>query len=758
MATIPEALAIAVEHHQAGRLAAAEQIYRQILAVDPNESNAVNLLGVIAHQVGRPELAVELMSRAIQFNGSEATFHSNLGNVLLTLGELEKAVACCRRALELKPDFAEAHNNLGNALEGQGKVDDAAACYRRALDLKPDYPEAHNNLGNVLQAQGKPDEAIAAYRRALDLKPDYAEAHSNLGAALRDQGNLEAAIACYRRGLKLKPGIAEAHYNLGNVLRQLARLDEAAACYRRALELKPHYAEAHNNLGNALLDLAKPDEALACYRRAVELKPDYGDAHNNLGNAFQAQGNLDEAVASYRRAAELKPEFAEALSNLGTALKDQGNLDEAIACYRRALELKPGFAAAHSNLIYALNFCPGVDARAIYEEQHRWEQQHAAPLAGQIQPHSNERSADRPLRIGYVSPDFREHVVGRFMLPLLEAHDYEYFEIYCYASVRLPDAMTDRCRAQADVWRNAAAMTDEQLAQMIRDDQIDILVDLAMHTAGNRLLAFARKPAPVQVAYLAYAGATGLSTMDYCLTDRYLDPPGERAGDDERIYGEELIRLPDTYWCYRAPALAPAVNPLPALEAGHITFGCFNTFSKVTEPTLAAWIELLAAAPASRLLLHANAGHHRERARELFARHGIAHDRVTFVDRVPAAEYFGLYHRVDVALDPFPFGGGTTTCDALWMGVPVVSLAGQTSVGRGGLSILSNVELAELVASDREQYIRIAQQLAGDLPRLSQLRATLQDRMRGSPLTDVPRFARHLEAAYRAMWRRWCAG
>ncbi len=753
MATILEALTLAAQHHQAGRLQVAEQIYRQILAIDPRQSDAVHLIGVIAHQTGRLDLAAECFQQAIGLKGTNSAFHNNLGNVFKDLRKLDEAVACYRRALELKSDLAAAHFNLGAACSAQGKLDEAIDCFQQALKLQPDDAEAHYYLGNAWQAQGRLDEAITCYRRALELQPQHVEAHHNLGIAFKTQEKLDEAIACYRRALELQPGNAEAHHNLGIAFRAQGQLDDAIACYRRTLELQPDHAEAHYNLGNALQAQGKLDEAIACYRRALELQPDNVKTHNNLGITFKAQGKLDEAIASYHRALELTPDYASAHNNLGNALQAQGSLDEAITCYRRALELQPGFVEAHSNLLCTLNFCSRYDAKTIYEEHCHWNLQHAAPLAKLINPHSNECSARRRLRIGYVSPDFRNHVVGRFVLPLLEMHDHEHFEIYCYASVRVPDAMTDQCRAQADVWRNVFGISDEQFADIIRRDQIDVLVDLTMHMAHNRLLVFARKPAPVQVAYLAYVGTTGLSTMDYRLTDPYLDPP---AQDDKSIYREESIRLPETYWCYRPLGQAPAVSSLPALAAGHITFGCLNNFCKVTDQTLAAWIALLQAMPEARLLLHAHSGKHRDRVRDLFARQGVSQERLTFSDKVPTAEYFQLYLRIDVALDPFPYGGGTTTCDALWMGVPVVSLAGQTAVGRGGLSILSNLGLAELVVHDAEQYVRIAVELAHDLPRLSKLRATLCDRMQGSPLMDSPRFARHVEAAYQAIWRRWC--
>ncbi len=343
----------------------------------------------------------------------------------------------------------------------------------------------------------------------------------------------------------------------------------------------------YNNLGAALKGQGKLDTAVACYRRALELKPDDAETHNNLGAALQGQGKLDEAVACYRRALELKPDSAEAHNNLGTAFKDQGKLDEAVACYRRALELKPDSAEIHSNLVYTLNFCPGYDAQAICEEHRRWNQQHAEPLAKFIAPHANDRSPDRRLRIGYVSPDFRDHVVGLNLLPLFRQHDRRRFEIFCYADVLRPDAVTNRFQGHADGWRNAVGWTDEALARRIREDRIDILVDLTLHMARNRLLVFARKPAPVQVTFAGYPGTTGLAAIDYRLTDPYLDPPGL----SDRHYSEESIRLPDTFWCYDPLAGEPAVNPLPALEKGCLTFGCLNNFCKINAFVLRLWAQ-----------------------------------------------------------------------------------------------------------------------------------------------------------------------
>lgn len=639
-----------------------------------------------------------------------------------------------------------------------GRLQAAERIYRQILAADESVAEAHYNLGNALKRRGELDEATSCYRRALELRPDLVPAHINLGNTLRSQGRLGEAANSLRRAIELNPGLADAHMNLGNVLQEQGQLDHAVGCYLQAIELEPERPDVHVNLGAAFRSLGQLDDAIACHRRALELLPTSADALVNLGAALHERLELDDAVVCYRRAIELTPDHAAAHNNLATALKDQGKIAEAIASYDRAIQLKPDFTAAQSNRLYALNFSPHHDAQAIYTEHCRWNDRFAEPLTRLAPPQRNDPTPDRRLRIGYVSPDLRDHVIGRFLLPLLECHDRTSFEIYCYSSVQRPDAITDRCREQADAWRHVLGLSDEQLAETVRHDGVDILVDLSMHMADNRLLAFARKPAPVQVSWLAYAGTTGLAAMDYRLTDPYLDPPQQSPAEPEPIYSERSVHLPETYWCYCAPAEAPPANPLPALAAGHVTFGCLNNFCKVSGDTLATWAELLRTVPNSRLLMHAHPGSHRDRVQEYLARQSISPERLRFVEMRPLVGYFRLYHEIDVALDPFPYGGGTTTCDALWMGVPVVTLAGRTAVGRGGLSILSNVGIADWVANDREQYIRIAADLASDLGRLSMLRGTLRQRMLASPLMDAPRFARNIEAAYRSMWHRWCAG
>jgi predicted O-linked N-acetylglucosamine transferase (SPINDLY family) len=679
----PNLLSTAIAQHQAGRLEVAEAIYRQILAGEPQQADALHLLGVLHHQRGQHEQAVALLERAIR--------------------------------------------------------------------LRADRPFYHSNLGEAYRALGRQDEAIGCYRRALDLDPALAGVHFNLGNALKEDGQLAAAIVAYERALQLDPREAKVHNNLGNTRRAAGELPAAVTSLRTAVELSPDYAEAWNNLGLALSELKQHAEAVACFQRVLQLRPEMAAGYSNLGNVFKDRMQLDEAAACYRRAIQLAPEMAEAHTNLGMVLLDQGEADEALAAFRRGAELQPDDYVKQSNLLYMLLYT-GNGAATSRVAHERWYRRWAEPLMRESGPHANDRSTERRLRIGYVSPDFREHPVGRMLLPLLESHDHERFEICCYASQTIDDRFTARFRPLADEWRNVASLTDQQLAETIRRDRIDILVDLTMHTAGNRLLTFARKPAPVQATYLAYCGTTGLPAIDYRLTDARLDPP-----DAVNPFVEEPFRLPDTFWCYRAPLEAPEVAPLPALAAGYVTFGCQNNFCKGTVAAREAWSRLLGKVPNSRLVLFVNGGSQRERAREFFAQRDVAPERLSFVGAGPLAEYLGRYAQIDIALDPFPYNGATTTCDALWMGAPVVSLAGAWGQRRSGLSILSTVELADLVAADEEQYVDIAAVLASDVGRLAELRAGLRARMQASPLTDSVRFARSIEAAYRAMWRRWCA-
>jgi protein O-GlcNAc transferase len=669
-------------------------------------------------------------------------------------GKLGEAESLYRQFIAIRPEIPDALNNLGNVLMQLGRYDEAIQACSQALASRPDYAEAYLNIGMALQEQGRLPEAIEAFRQVLAIRPDFPEGLNCLATALQQHGQLAEAIAAYRQAIALRPGYRDALNNLGNTLREAGELEAAVGAFQQTLVHHPVDAEVLNNLGTALENLGHYEEAEKVYRRALAVRADFPQALYNLGNAFQKQGLLDDAIASYRSSLEAQPDMGEAWINLGNALRDAGQTEQAFEHYRRGIALKPD-SRMTGTLLYALHSDPAISPEQLREAHAQWNRQYAEPLRQLIKPHDNDRSPERRLRIGYVSPDLGNHPVGRFMQPLLLDHDREQFEIYCYSDTARFDPVSSANRSRVDVWRTTSRLPDELVAGQIRQDRIDVLIDLTMHSSENRMLVFARKPAPVQVTYLAYPGTTGLETIDYRLTDPYIDPPGDV--DREKSYSEKSFPLPHTFWCYAPFPETGEVGPLPASSAGQITFGCLNSFSKVSSVILDAWIRILREVSNSRLLVYARQGAHRERTRDRLRAAGIDPNRLDFVNFQPTADYLRQFHRIDIALDTFPYAGGTTTCDALWMGVPVVSLAGQTAISRGGLSILSNISLGNLVASDIHQYVQIAKQAAMDRSTLAELRSGMRARMLASPLMDPPGFARDIEAAYRQMWRQWCA-
>ena len=715
--SIPEKLRIALEHQQGGRLSQADALYGEILDTVPNHADALHLSGLVSHQRGDYTNAYGLISKAVQANPEQPVFFNSLGLVLQAFGRLDEGVASFRKALSIKPDFAEAAYNLG-------------VSQQTSLQL---------------------EDAVASYRMALTIRPDYANASSNLGAALQALGQLDPAVTCYRQALSIQPDSAETLTNLGNVFHELHRLDEAVDCYHQAIAINPAYAAACNNLGNVLQAQDRLDEAVDCYRQALALKPDYAEACSNLGNVLQAQSQLDEAVDCYRQALALKPAYAEAHYNLGNVLQDQGRLDEAVASYRQALSIKPEYPHAHSNLLFCLNYHPRMAAEEVFREHLRWDEMQASRYSPRKLP-AVDGNHQRRLRIGYVSRDLRQHSVSHFIEPLLREHDRNEVDIFCYSDVARPDSITQRLKALSDHWLDTVHMSDEALAQQIASDRIDILVDLAGHTAHNRLLVFSRKPAAVQISWLGYPHSTGLRAMDYRLVDAVTDPV------DEASYASEtLVRLENGFLCYQAPPEAPPPAAPPCMQNGRITFGSFNNPTKLASSTLDTWAALLACVPNSQLLLKdklfADAGN-RVTFLNRLARHGISGERITLLGFVPEqGEHLALYSRMDIALDPFPYNGTTTTCEALWMGVPVISLRGDRHAARVGASLLTQIGMTELIATSPKVYVEIATKLADDQRQLNRLRQELRPKLKSSSLCDAPAFALKIEEAYRAIWR-----
>ena len=637
------------------------------------------------------------------------------------------------------------------ALFQSGQLAAARDLYESVCRTDPRDAQAWCALGVVHGMLGLFQESIACCRRAVTLQPDYIDAHINQGISFKSLGRLHEAIVCYQEALRLDPAAPATHLYLGNALAELGRAPEALAYYQEALRLGPNNPETHNNMGVALKSLGRMDEALACYQEALRLDRDFASALSNLGNVLAHQGRLQEASSAYERALQLAAD-AEVHSNLGKVLLAQGQLESACVQYREALRLAPAHAEAHSNLLFAMNYAATQDPDALFSEHKHWGELHAqtsVPALDDTRP----RDPERRLKIGYVSPDLRKHSVAYFMESLLANHDPGQVEVFCYAHVEHGDEVTESLKGRVEHWRNIWGMADPAAAETIRSDGIDILVDLAGHTAHNRLGVFALRPAPVQVSYLGYPNTTGLPQMDYRLTDAWADPPGQAP-----CHTETLVRLPRGFLCYTPPREAPAVGPLPAAHTGHVTFGSFNALPKIGPAVIALWAQLLRAIPDARLILKNTSlrdAATRERYARLFQDHGIAPHRLEWVAWLPAsADHLALYNRVDIALDTFPYNGTTTTCEALWMGVPVVALAGNRHAGRVGVSLLERMGLAELIAQTPEQYIERAVRLADDRNRLSHLRRQLRARMLQSPLCDARAHSRDIEAAYRQMWQR----
>ena len=668
-------------------------------------------------------------------------------------GQLDAAATHYRRALQAAPNHADALYLLGRVEHQLGHFDAAADLLRKAIQVDPREATFHNNLGEALRAAGNLTAAVAAYRAALEFQPAYALAQHNLALALHGLGDVAASEAAFRAALQLNPDFAEALHNFGVFLREQNRPADAIDAWQRAATIRPIDPSLQFRLGNALWQSGCVEEAGAAFAQVVTLEPNHSAAHLNLGVIHHQRQSLDEAVQHTELALSLRPDWALAHGYLASYLHARGEIEAAMPHYTRAVEISPDDLTLHGNLAHAMNYVPGLDAQSIFEEHVRWAKRHTDPLKPEAIDRLIDRSPNRRLRVGYVSPYFREHSVSVFTEPLLAVHDHEAFEIVCYSDVPTPDEATERFRAAADVWHETAGWSDATLAKRIAADRIDILVDLTGYLAGNRLLAFARRPAPIQVTYIGYQNTTGMAAMDYRLTDAHADPPGPA----DRLHTERLVRLPDTFFCYRPMPEAPHANSLPAATTGQVTFASFNKYPKVNSAVLDAWARVLAAVPDARMLILENVTDAmRRRTLDAFAAAGVAAERVRFEPKRSRAEYLRLHHEVDVALDAFPFNGHTTTCESLWMGVPVVMLEGSTYVTRFGGTALRHVGCDDLIATSIDQYVETAVRLAGDVARLTELRGTLRARMAASPLLDHRRFARNVETAYRQMWQDFC--
>jgi protein O-GlcNAc transferase len=719
--------------HMAGRAAEAEAAYRQALAAAPNHADAWHMLGALMFQAGRLQDALQAMEKSAALEPRRAAFHSNLGEVLRQ--------GAWKAGAEGRVEYQRR----------------AEAEFRQAIALDRRLVDAYTNLAILLLEQERNAEALEAALAVTAGAPGNAKGHRYVGDAFLKLRRFPEARAAYEKALALQPAFPDVQFNMGLLHLETGHAEPAAAAFRAVVAAAPEDWDARLQLAEALNRLGRNMDAYQVLVALLQRNPHHAKAHSRLGHLLRHADRVDEALAEYRRAAELDPKDWITQGNMSFALRDQARLDEAVAVQREVLARHPDAAALHSGLIFTLQLLPGVSRADIRREQASWNRRHADPLAGQRGGHANDRDPARRLRVGYVSADLRSHPVGRFMLPLLKNHDRAEVEVFCFPAAAARDAVTEQIRQVADHFVDLGTVSDDAAAEAIREARIDVLIDLNNHTIDNRMLLFARKPAPVQISYLGFAAGTGLETIDWRLTDPHIDPVP--SPDDGQSF-EKPLRLAETYWCYAEASCAGAVASLPALHAGHVTFGSFNFFSKCNDQVLALWARLLAAMPAARLMLCVPAGSRQQYVRDFFRSRGVGEERLTLVGRVRDVEYFQNYGRVDIALDTFPWAGGTTSCDALFMGVPVITWAGAPgeTLQRSGVSILTNLGHPEWIADSAEDYVAKTQALAGDLARLSGIRAGLRDQMRRSPLMDAPRFARNIEAAIRRAWKDFAAG
>jgi predicted O-linked N-acetylglucosamine transferase (SPINDLY family) len=668
-------------------------------------------------------------------------------------GRIGEAEAVCRAIAEAWPAEHRIYVLWGLVAMRRRDVALAEQLFRQAITTNPQDEQPYVFLGLVLQSQARIAEAEECYRRALAVNPSCAEAQNNLTFVLQTQGRLAEAEESSRRAVQLHSGSADTWNNLAATLGQSGRLEEAEAACRKALEINPQHPGALDNLSVALATMHRFEEAEEICRRLLTLRPEHARGWNAFAVVLGQQKRPEEAEAACREALRVTPDFAEALNNLGMALRDQGRIEEASVEFFRAVEVDPKFHTAHSNALCCLQYQPDITPERLLDEHLKWDRMHGEPFRTSWPAWNNDLNPDRPLRVGFVSPDLGCHPVGHFLVRFLEAMKHEACHTICYSSRRTIDPVTQRLQAAAAEWWNVNQLSDEALAQRVIADRIDVLIDLAGHTAGDRMVMFAQKPAPIQMTWMGYTGTTGLAAMDYLLADRYQVPE-----DGAQHCREKVLRLPDDYVVFD-PLDTPDVAPRPA-AGGPFTLCSFNNPSKVNGNVVRLWARILKRLPESRLLLHFrgfDGPATQARYAGLFAECGVDPSRVEMAGWRDREELLRQYGRVDLALDPFPYGGGLTTCEALWMGVPVVTCPGRTFASRHSLTHLSNVGLGEFVARDPDEYLEIVVRTAGDPQRLATIRAGLRQQVAASPLCDGARLARNFLDLLRGVWREWVA-
>jgi predicted O-linked N-acetylglucosamine transferase (SPINDLY family) len=695
--TATSELQSALKLHQAGQIIKAARAYQRILDSSPNDPQALHLLGITFIQTAQPAKGAELITRAIALQPNIGTFHLNLASAYQAQKMIDESIAEAEKAIALDPALAgRGYHIAGLAFLEGGQFEDAAYCFEKSIEADPNAAEPHLLLAISVDRLGRYHDGAVAYEKALRLANEM---------------------------VAQNPSDGRAHALLARIHQQAGRIDESVAAFRTATRLLPDDPTVFYALGQVLQFQGKRDDALTCFQLALRMNPNFADAHIAVGIILDRQYRPYEAITSFKTALALSPHHSYAQGNLAAALTHCGQIDEAIEAGREAIRLNPGSPALYSTLLLTMHYSGKVTPQQLFDEHVEFNRRFGEKLSSSIEPHTNDRDPDRMLRIGFLSGDFKQHPVSKFILPVMQNHDRSKFKYLCYSETEITDDVSKQIQASCDGWRRIVSWSDPRLAAQIREDKIDILIDLSGHTGQDRLLTLARKPAPIQMTHFGYPDTTGLTTVDYRITDALSDPPGQT----EQWSTEKLARLPRVAYCYRPVEDVPRIEVRKKTDP--IVFGSVNNIAKLSPETLTTWARILKESPDSRL---------------------------TVLERRHSSKFLDLFNLFDIALDPFPYNGGVTTCDALWMGVPVITLAGQTYVSRQGVSLLTHVGLPDLIAQTPDDYVTIARQLANSRDQLAHLRAHLREAMMSSPLCDYAGYTRELEMFYRTAWREYC--
>ncbi len=779
----------ALAAQQRGEVDLASHLFEQVLAGDPTHPDALHFLGLMRHRADKSSAALKMVEESIRAAPKNPHFLSNLGAIYAESGDRENAMRCYRKALSILPSLAEAQNNLGNLYLAANNPASALVCFRKAAACKQGYIEPIRGIGAALRAQGKKTEARQHLEAAIKTNPYDAALLLDMGSMLFEAGEKQAAIDLYKIASASNPGAVTAQMAYANALRDSEQFTEAELAYRQVLALDPNNIEAlcyfadllrrrkmlpeasgilagavnsasdnpitHFFLGAVYLDQEKHAEAAACFQRAIDLNPRWEVAFHNQGTAFALSGDHIKARQAYQNALAISPGYVLPQLGISSSLILEGDIENAIVALRKTIALDPDYYGTYMGLHMALQYSDQTSPQALLDAHlafaDRFEGPHISAWPDHSKTHTN--TSDRRLRIGYVSGDFYNHSVAYFIEPILEKHNKEKFEIFCYSNSLMHDAFTDRIQKHADHWAVCAEWTDEELSNRIQADKIDILLDLSGHTAHNRLRTFARKPAPVQATWIGYPGTTGLKAMDYRITDDLLDP----VGVTDSSHTEKLFRLDRRPATFRPPVANVPINPLvPALRSGTFTFASLNSPAKTSRHSILLWARILNALPNTRMIIgNADAPAYVDRLKQTFAEFGIGEDRLSLHPRVPTDQFLAMHNEIDICLDTFPYNGGTTTTLSIWMGVPTITLAGVTTASRCGTATMSQLGLKDFIAKTDDEYVACAQHFANDLPALSTLRTSMREILETS-IYDATLATASLENALLDMWAQWC--